>query len=398
MGKEKIFNRSFVLMLITGFLLFMSIMMISPIMASYATSLNVTGSVLGFLTGVFSIASLIIRPISGNAIDLKNKKKLLMGSIGIVTISMLGYTYTHSIGLLFFFRVLHGLGWGFASTTSMAIATDAIPHKRLATGIGYYGMMQMLTSAIAPSIGLAITNRWGYQSTFLCASLLALASLSMTPFVLTKSPINSHLSLIKSIKLENLLEQSAIMPALLTLCNAMAGASVGTFIALYAFESGIENIGLYFTVNALVMVLVRPLMGYLTERQGTTRVIIPCEIMIALSVIGLGFSKSISSILVVAVFMGLGNSGAGPALIAECIHSTKRYRRGIATSTNYVGLDGGNFMGSMISASLVPLVGYGFMFSFFALPILFSIPFYLSNKKKKILINEKLEPLNLINE
>jgi MFS family permease len=396
MENKKIFNRSFVLMLITGFLLFMSIMMISPIMASYATSLNVTGSVVGLLAGIFSIASLIIRPISGNAIDLKNKKKLLMGSIGIVSIAMLGYTFTNSIGALFFFRILHGLGWGFASTTSMAIATDAIPHKRLATGIGYYGMMQMMTSAIAPSLGLAIANQWGYQSTFLCASCLALGSLLMTPFVMTKAPRNGHLSLLKSIKLENLLERSAIMPALLTMCNAMAGVAVGTFLVMYARKYGIVDIGLYFTVNALIMVSVRPLMGYLTERIGISKVIIPCEIMIALSVIGLGFSRSLSAVIVVAVFMGIGNSGAGPALIAECIHSTKTERRGIATSTNYVGLDGGNFLGSLISGSLVTLVGYTGMFSFFALPILIMIPFYLLTKKKKHIANQHLETINLI--
>lgn len=385
---ETVFNRSFNLMLCTSFLLFLSITMISPIMASYAVSLNVSGGLVGFLAGIFSMSSLIIRPICGKAVDLKNKKKILMGAYSVVFVALVGYAFSTSVQLLFFFRILHGLGWGFASTTSMTVAIDALPQKRIASGIGFYAMMQTTATAIAPMIGLYIAGLYGYRATYLCAALMALLGLMMTPFAMTTPPKNSHLKLLKSIRFHELIEEKAVLPALLTCCNAMTGAAIGTFLALYANKLGVSGIGLYFTTNAAAMLVSRPILGNLTERYGLTRVIVPCEILIAISVIGLAVSTNLTGILAVAVFMGIGMSGASPALIAACINSTTKEKRGVATSTSYVGLDSGLFLGAFIAGLLVTWVGYSGAFSFFALPIIATTTAYAFSKKASSKIDQ----------
>lgn len=380
---ETVFNRSFILMLCTSFLLFLSITMISPIMASYAVFLNVSAGLVGFLAGIFSVSSLIIRPICGKAVDLKNKKIILMGSYFVVFMALIGYAYSTTVQSLFIFRILHGLGWGFASTTSMTVAIDALPQNKIATGIGFYAMMQTTATAIAPMIGLYIADLYGFRSTYLCAALMALLGLMMTPFAMTTPPRNSHLKLLKSIRFRELVEKKAILPALLTCCNAMTGAAIGTFLALFASKLGVSGIGLYFTINAAAMLVSRPIMGFLTERFGLSRIIVPCEILIAASVVGLAFSTNLTGILVVAVFMGIGISGASPALIAACINSTTKEKRGVATSTSYVGLDSGLFLGAFIAGLLVNWVGYSGAFSFFAIPIIATTIIYASSKKNK---------------
>lgn len=393
---ESVFNRSFILMLFTSFFLFLSITMISPIMASYAISLNVSGGLVGFLAGIFSISSLIIRPICGKAVDIKNKKKILMGSYLVVFLALIGYSFSTSIQSLFIFRILHGLGWGFASTTSMTVAIDALPQKRIATGIGFYAMMQTTATAIAPMVGLYIADLYGFKVTYLCAALMALLGMMMTPFVMTTLPRNSHLSLLGSIRFSELIEKKAILPAILTCCNAMTGAAIGTFLALYASKLGISRIGLYFTVNAASMLISRPILGYLTERYGLARIIIPCEIMMAISLIGLSISTNLISILLVGVFMGIGLSGASPALIASCINSTTKDKRGVATSTNYVGLDSGLFLGAFIAGILVNWVGYSGTFSFFALPILAATVVYGLSKKSNLDIQRTQKESSLV--
>ncbi len=391
---ETVFNRSFILMLCTSFLLFLSITMISPIIASYAVSLNVSGGLVGFLAGVFSISSLIIRPICGKAVDLKNKKKILMGSYFVVFVALTGYAFSTSVQLLFFFRILHGLGWGFASTTSMTVAIDALPQKRIAAGIGFYAMMQTTATAIAPMVGLYVAGRYGFRATYLCAALMALLGLVMTPFAMTTPPKNSHLKLLKSIKFRELIEKKAILPALLTCCNAMTGAAIGTFLALYARKLGISGIGLYFTINAAAMLISRPILGNLTERYGLTKIIIPCEILIAISVIGLAVLTNLTGILAVAVFMGIGMSGASPALIAACINSTTKDKRGVATSTSYVGLDSGLFLGAFIAGLLVNWVGYSGAFSFFAIPIIATTAVYAISKSMNSKIQQDFQHSN----
>ena len=135
-------------------------------------------------------------------------------------------------------------------------------------------------------------------------------------------------------------------------------AAIGTFLAVYAIKIGVTGIGIYFSVNAVTMLVTRPFLGYLTERFGLMKVIIPCEILMAISVIGLALSTNLTGILVVAVLMGIGSSGASPALVAACINSTSVDKRGVATSTNYVGLDSGLFLGASIAGLLINGIGY----------------------------------------
>lgn len=380
---QKIFNRSFILMLWTGFLLFMSIMMISPIFAGYAMTFNISGSVIGFMAGLFSMSSLIIRPICGKAVDLKSKKKILMGSYFTVAIAMLGYAWTTSVPMLFVFRIIHGLGWGFASTTSMTVAIDALPKKHIASGIGFYTMMQTAASTIAPMVGLAIANHYGYRATYFIGSLMSFAGMAMTPFVVTTAPKHGHLTLRGTLQIKELFEMKAALPALVTCCNAMAGAAIGTFLALYAAKLGIVDFGLYFSVSALTMLMTRPFLGYLTERFGLMKVIIPCELMIAGSVIALGQVTNLAGILIVAVMMGIASTGSAPALMASCINSTTEEKRGTATSTSYVGLDSGLFLGSFIAGILINWIGFAGAFSFFAIPVFISMMLFAQSSRTK---------------
>lgn len=395
-NKGRVFNLSFVIMLSTSFLLFLSINMISPIMASYAYSLNISGGLVGLLAGLFNISSLIIRPICGKAVDLKSKKKILMGSYFVVFIAMLVYSFSSSMQMLFFFRILHGLGWGFASTTSMTVAIDALPKKKIASGIGFYAMMQTTATAIAPMVGLYIASTYGFQMTYLSGAMMAFLGFVMTPFAVTTPAKKGHLSIFRSIEIRQLMEKKALLPATLTCCNAMATSAIATYLALYSKNLGITGIGIYFSVNAVTMLTTRPIMGYLTDQYGLTKVIIPCEIIMATAMISLAISSTLSGILVVAVLIGIGSSGAAPGLVAACINATSQDKRGVATSTNYVGLDGGLFLGAFIGGSLINWFGYFAAFSFFALPIIVVSIVYVVSQRENLKIHQNCLESDLV--
>ena len=176
----------------------------------------------------------------------------------------------------------------------------------------------------------------------------------------------------------------------------MTGAAIGTFLALYAIKLGVSGIGIYFSVNAVTMLVTRPFLGYLTERYGLLKIIIPCEILMAVSVIGLALSTNLTGILMVAVLMGIGSSGASPALVAACINSTSIDKRGVATSTNYVGLDTGLFLGASIAGLLINWFSYAVAFSFFSIPILISLVLYVMSAKNKPEVHQQLDESELV--
>lgn len=381
--QERVFNKNFTAMLITGFLIYMSLNMITPILSRYAYSMHSPESIVGLLSGMFAFSALAVRPVSGVAVDVINKRKLLILSFSMLIIAFIGYSFSKSVSWLFVFRILHGASWGFGSTTCMTVAIDSLPKQKFAIGIGIYGMAQQLANAISPSIGLYLSNALGYRPTFLFSAIMAsLALIFVYFFIDVKSPARTISSFKEILNLDNMIERNAVLPASITLVNTMATAAINTFLVIYADSIGILNIGLYFTLFASTMLILRPFMSALIDKVGLVKVIVPCEIFVILGLFNLMSAITLPRILLTAFLMAIGISGAQPGLVAECVNSTTADRRGVASSTNYIGTDIGNFSGSFLSGIIVPFIGFNKMFAFFSLPILLMILLFVSKQKR----------------
>ena len=69
--------------------------------------------------------------------------------------------------------------------------------------------------------------------------------------------------------------------------------------------------------------------------------------------------------------------------MASCINSTTEEKRGTATSTSYVGLDSGLFLGSFIAGILINWIGYDGAFSIFAIPVFISMMLFVLSSRAK---------------
>ena len=77
---------------------------------------------------------------------------------------------------LFTVRLLHGLGFSAHTTSINTMGTDVIPESRLAEGIGYMGLTNSISTAIAPALALFLAEAVGYNRTFLSIAGIAIAA------------------------------------------------------------------------------------------------------------------------------------------------------------------------------------------------------------------------------
>ena len=101
---------------------------------------------------------------------------------------------------------------------------------------------------------------------------------------------------------------------------------VSSYLVLVGEERGIGNIGLYFTVNAIVMLLSRPMAGKISDRYEISYVLIPAFTCGMLAMFLLSRAESLPVILLVAVLQAFGAGMGHPALQAECIRRLRRVR------------------------------------------------------------------------
>ena len=171
-AQTKLWNKPYVLVLIVSTLSGFSFFMVATILSKYLVGIGTTIALAGVIVGLFSLTSLVGRPFCGLMADRLNNVWLLFASNVLLAIGLLGFAFTKNIPLIFFFRVCSGLGFALGSTVQVSLIIRFIPQDRMGEGIGYMGISQLISTACAPGVGIAIADAAGMQATFLTAAAL----------------------------------------------------------------------------------------------------------------------------------------------------------------------------------------------------------------------------------
>jgi MFS family permease len=374
-------NKQFWSIFCIAFLIYFSNNMLAQTLPKYAYDLGASAQLIGVLAGAFAVCALMLRPVSGQLVDNENRLLLLRVTIGIILLSVTGLVFSKQVGLLILFRGINGLGWGIGSTLCMTIASGCFTKKNLGSGIGIYGLGQTIAQATAPMIGLNVSASYGYNFLYQFNVIICAVAFFLTYFVVIDS--KRHQLHKYSLKLNAMIAPQAVPPAMMTMANAIAQSSITAFLVIYATRLQIAQIGIYFTVQAATVLCTRPLWGKLTDKYGSFRIILPCEMLIALGLFAIYQATELWQFLLAAILVGSGTAGDQPALMSECIRGVPSEERGRASNTNFLGIDLGWFIGGNFAGFVVSLVGYRDLYLIFILPIILATIFYVWMKKRQ---------------
>ncbi len=360
---------------IIAFLVYTSSTMLSLTLPKYAYDLGASAQAVGLLAGIFQIAALMMRPLSGQIVDNENRLKLLRLVLTFVLVSVIGIMLSKSYWLLVFFRALHGFTWGIGSTLFLTIATSCFTEKNMTGGIGIYGLGQVFAQTVAPVFAVPIALKFGYSTLYIGNVILIFISLLLTLFMTVESPVKEKKKY--SYNLKKMIYLPALLPASLTAVNSIAKSSIRAFLVIFAGTMDIMNIGIYFTVQAITIALTRPTLSRMADKYGLSRMLIPSQIATVASLVIVSYSHSITGFIIASIIGGMGTAGEQPILMSQCVKSAPPEKRGNASNTSYVGVDVGGFIGANLAGVVVAVFGYRNMFRSFTLPvIIFSIIYF----------------------
>jgi len=361
-------NKQFLPIFIIAFLIYNSSNMLSLTLPKFANEMGATSQMVGTLAGIFATCALIMRPFSGQVVDNEDKQITLRICLLVLLISVFGLTLSKNYYMLLFFRGLNGLAWGIGSTLCMTIATGCFSPGNMAGGIGIYGLGQSLAQTIAPMVALPIAGKVGYNGLYWVNVTLMIICIALT--FLMEFPKEEKKPRKYSFGIKKMFCLPALMPAAMTMCNSIAKSSVTAFLVIYAGTLNIENIGLFFSVQAAAIFICRPIVSKLSDKLGTLTVLIPCEMLSVTGLIIISQASTLPVFILAAICMGIATSGEQPILMSECVKSVSSGERGSASNTSYIGTDIGNVIGSNTAGFLVAYLGYRAMYLTFILPII----------------------------
>lgn len=375
-GVKSLWNKSFILLILVSLITAMSFNMVYVVISKYALEVTSSLTIAGVIAGIFSIAALMIRPIAGITADSVNKKWLCIIANLLITIALLGYFFSYNVPTLFFFRILHGIAFGVSGTVNIALVTNYIPKGRIGEGIGYYGLGQVMAQIISPNLGVYIEENYSFQVLFLIVTALSfLGVLLLTRLHYPKeAPVKPKMK--RKITLNSLIAKEVIVYAAVGGMFSFGNGIVSSFLVLVSEERNIANIGLFFSVGAIVLFVLRLFVGKLADNQGLTLVVNISLIATALSMTLIGFGQGLSILLVAAILKSIGQGGGQISLQAESIKRVDAGRVGVATSTFYIGADLGQGIGPMIGGAISSTFNYTILFVFCGALMLVAMLFF----------------------
>jgi MFS family permease len=357
--KTKIWNVYFISIFVASAGMYLGQWMINPILALYIkTDLHATPDIVGMIISSFAVTALIFKFFSGSAIDSFKKRLILTGALLVLAIAYFGYFISDNIQVVVVFRLIQGSAMAFSAICCLTLAADSLPGEKFGAGIGIYSLSQAFMQAIGPAIGLAIKDAFGFHTVFLTAMVIMLFAAFFAFQVKTPEEEKRPFK----ICLDAIFEKKVTLCAIIMFFLSSAFCIINSFLVIFAEEQGVtKGIGLYFTVYAATLLFTRPLIGKLSDKFGTVKVVIPAITMFAASFIIISFSNSLLLFLCAAFVAGFGYGACQPAVQALCMKCVSKDRRGVASSSNYIGMDLGNLAGPNISGVLIMLFGYVIM-------------------------------------
>lgn len=327
-----------------------------PVLPLYVESLGIGEELIGLIAGVFTISAVLIRPPVGYALDCRGRRGIYLAGLAIFVLTVFSYRWAVTVAWLIGLRLLQGLGWGASTTAAGTIVADVVPSSRRAEGMGYYGVFPTLAMAVAPTLGLAMAERYPFNLVFTISSGLGLLALLLATQISARLAPNCHGP--RPFSWADLAEPKAFKAGLVMFFLTLCYGGVVTFISLYAEQRGVNNIGPYFAAYAVSLMIIRPLAGRVADTRGHGPVVIPGIVVVAIAMVALALADSLGLFLLAGCLNGLGMGLAQPSLQAITVEGVAPQRRGAANATFFIAFDLGIGIGAMLWGVVAAQWGY----------------------------------------
>lgn len=373
---EKLFTRNFVLTSLSTLAIFTSFYFLLVTLPIYILDeLGGSKSEIGLIIGVFTISAVLLRPFIGREMDRRGRKNMLVAGSLVFLLSTLLYNYTTSVALLLLLRVLHGIGWGAATTATSTLIADIAPPRRRGEAMGIFGMSANVAMAVAPALSILLLNASDFPTLFGVSAAIALVSLLLV-LPISETMVARPKALLFS--------KEAFFPSAMMFTISLSYGSIVSFLPLFAQEKGVANPGIFFSVFAVTLIVVRALSGRLSDIKGRRFVIIPGMVLITLGLWVLSQADSLMFFLAAALIYGLGFGSVHPTLIALLVDRVGERGLGAAMGTFTAAFDLGIGAGSILLGVVLQFFGFMVMYLLGGLIVLSCAVFIVWNNKKGI--------------
>ncbi len=349
----------------------------TPLLPIFAASLGASDVLLGTIVSVSTLTGMVTKPLFGFLSDRMGRR--IWMAIGVALFAGIPFLYrfveipAHLVAL----RLVHGTATAIFGPVTVAYVAERNPQRR-AESLGWFGMARSGGYVVGPALAGGLLLTMAPETVFAVTGLLSgLAFVPLylmdreggppgprAPGRLSATPWAGRWSeAMRSLRRAGLavLRVPAIwLAGGLEATIYVATYALKAFLPLYALTAGFTTaqIGLFFALQELAQLLLRPAGGRLGDRLGHLQGVILGMAGLAVALPLLPWSRHPAMLLGLAVLMGAAQALIFPATLA--LIAGQVARGPLATGVGFAGTlkNGGKVAGPVLGGLLVAGLGY----------------------------------------
>ena len=353
-GRPKLVTGTFLRVTFSNFGYFLSIGCLAPVLPRYIHGPLDGGELgVGIGVGAFTVTALLLRPFSGRFGDRRGRRIPIIAGLSIHTVSLALLLVADSLPLIVAARLVTGVGEALFFVGASAAIQDLAPDHRRAEAASLFSLSLFGGLALGPLAGEAILDAYGFDAVWIFATAAAGAGMLVT---LTVPDTRTHTDV--SDARSKLIHRAALKPGLILGCAIWGLAAFNSFMPLYALDIGLGGSRLVFLTNSVVIFTLRSVGARIPDRIGPLRAARMSLIATPIGMAIMGLWSAPAALFVGAVFQGLGQSLAFPALMSIAINNAPPNERGAVMGTFTAFFDISFGGGSLILGAVASQLGF----------------------------------------
>ncbi len=360
----KLWNREFMKVMTSNFLLFFAFYLLTPLLPIYLDEqFHAEKDMIGLVLSGYVVATLLVRPFSGFVVDCFDRKRVLMICFFVFFICFAGYIGAGTLLMFAIVRTMHGIPFGATTVANSTVAIDVLPSERRNEGIGYYGLSNNLAMAIAPSAGIYIYHATGnFELLFWISLILALLGFFTTTRV--NLPLRQPVEGKPRMSLDHFFLTRAWLMAINIMLFGLCWGAMSNYVAIYGKQQlGItDGTGLFFALLSAGLIMSR-LYGAKSLRRGLlTRNCMRGVVASTFGYLLFALAPGVWAFYLSALLVGLGNGQMYPAFLNMFVKVARHDQRGTANSSILISWDVGMGLGILLGGFVAQYISYAAAF------------------------------------
>lgn len=341
----------------------------SFILPIYTKEIGGNALSIGGLFSIFSIVTLILRPLIGRGLDIYGRKKFFVSSFIFYAISMILFSYATNTILLYASRCIQAIGSSLMWISAYSMATDISDNKEIGSSIGKVDSAYTKGSLYGSIIGFTILGNFTLLSGWsIIFKVYAVSSIVAGYIAYKYIPETFQIDIEKNEKFDRKLNHNFNKLLVIVFISSISSSMLSPLLMIYLqdrFTTNIKILALAFIPATLVYAFLPQIFGGISDKIGR----IPPMIigLVISSIVSFGFTSasSIKILIILWVLESIGlvmSSPAEESLVSDIVNKNIRgYAYGI-----YLAI-------ASLGSAIGPLIG-GWLYDSFG----HVLPFYIN--------------------